>query len=291
MNYIHVYWLACLNDIDMFKLSNDIVNKSHLLFAWSCSRFTNIINMQSSGETVLIDDCYHLLEQPLSAETLVTLAPPNNLTRQDKQHVTKVTFEFGMVVSDNREHLHRSDCITLQLVTIDSIYPNDSQYRNNTIASTSTTKWFDVSLTAMKRHIKKNERLRLIADVNLNYNSDNINGDDISYQCVCNYSELNGYLTDEYIDNHRIEIRLNNSIYSINQSNLILESNSLDSDVWYIFNVDVVCKRTDQSDLDSTNTQLKGSANLEIYVNKEPIVIDGTFSVEPDCSNITVDEL
>ena len=266
-------------DIDMFKSSNNIFNKSHLLFAWSCNRSTTIIEFEEKigtyTTTVFIDDCGDLVQQATSAETSVTLTLATNFTDQEVQ---QVEFEFEMIVSDSRQYLNRSECVTTQILTIDNIYHNNSEYTSDRNA----LKWLDVSLTAMQTQINRNERLRLITDVNFNYNCNydwSSDGDD-NCQCIYQYSELNGHLTQEYINNHRIGVD-NSFNSSKSQSNLILEANSLDNDIRYIFNVDVFCT-------DSEDRTFKGSANLEIYVKQVPTVVDGTFSVEPDCNNITV---
>lgn len=182
--------------------------------------------------------------------------------------ITDISYQFSLMVKD-RYNPGRPSCNAIQTLIISDIkYDSDHDlYSNDSMSLLS------VSLTALKSVISQKERLRLISSVDdyyyYYYYGDHYKREEILYY---EYHELNKRLTDEEIENNRI----NNN--NQNDNNLVLEGNTLESGVYYLFSVYV----------HNEDYSKYGQASVEIYVSQDPSIIEGSFTIKPDCRNSSI---
>ena len=253
---------------------------SDLIYSWQCLQTLTVLEWNKSNYTQTSNCTGQLITNSntnpkqrsfLSInvsdidESLQVLSTSN-----DSDSSINLVYQVILSVSDEINH-QRDSCITESYIILENI---DISNKNN---QSQITKLLDVSLTATHRTINKNQRLRLLVGINnLDYSN---SVDEYNYNYNCEWSELNQHLATEEIAMLRVSTQ--DSSEMNHNCNLILESNSLESGRMYIFSVAV----------SSMDKSYSGTSNVEIYVNGEneaPTIIDGSFDVSPNCSDITI---
>ena len=264
-----------------------IYNKSHLAFEWSCierivwnnsndygANYTDLSFANGSIETKISDWSgwlladhdeydhirYFSLNQPLS-KIIET-----QIESQNSTIAGYIEYEFELNVYDTRT-TNRESCVAFKKITISDIR----------LDSKNEMKLLDISISAIKSNINSDERVRLISTIDF---SDNIlhNSDNYNYT----WTESNGHLTQDDIKSIQINKHNNYNAFNQERFNLILDANSLQSDTEYEFHLSVENKY---------NKYEFGSASVNVYVNEKPSIVDGSFTITPNCQSIVIDDI
>ena len=252
------------NTFTFDRQSLDIQNKSHLHFDWDCIvndeiKCNDAIEPVSNEDNSIVFIDFYKIGLFLN-ETIMNTEFKNTIFLVIDLSVTSNTTANSHLF---RETVYKRSCHTQQRIVM-QIVPNMSQSQGAT--------WLDVSLTAVKPIINRNDRLRLIGTIN-NYYGHEVN------EFIFKYSELNGYLNESEIDN-RVQDLHNND----NTVNLVLDGSFLTPGLTYKFGLYVYY----HLDL---NTSI-GEANVDITVlEEESVVIDGSFAIEPSCENLQLNSI
>ena len=266
-------------------------NKSHLAFEWSCWYYITYDDIDDFE--FYYYDCNSSISAVNDTDDSDSIGKAE-MTMVDILSETMYEIEENDVIIIVELHVHdkslsddqkkysssnRAKCLSYQTVTLHNImvddflswdeFPGYSNYSINydtaSIATTQTeipvsSKILDVSLTPIQTIVNKNDRIRLIVTIN--------NGDE-NEMYYYTWTESNGYLTTQEIDDLRVD--------SQSSKNLVLEASSLESGLIYSFNVIVF----------NDDNSHYGTSNVEIYINNDvPTIVDGSFIIEPNCQQI-----
>ena len=258
-------------------------DKNNLIFNWNCIKTITYHTSTNTSTKTKTNNCTDQLEMQTSdnSQQLLPLAIDTNKTDLTNNVISiqyAITLSVSRSNADGRNSTaHGHDCQTQTLITMMNPYLETEDGTEISVPTTRITKLLDVSVTAvnaMHGTINYNERLRLLVTIN------NLDVDDSVIYGSYNHEwiEVNGHLTSQNISQLRINDDIDNSF------NLILESNCLNPDETYTFKI-IVMKH------DASNYHY-GEASVEIYVkNDAPRIVDGSFTIEPSCDNIVVDNL
>ena len=247
----------------------DIKNKSHLIFEWDCllNRFLDC-NDIIYGIPDVIDN-----EHPPNSLANVNISALMEIVNTSNSNFDlphEIILDLVLTVTDSRQNIVNNVNMTRQCQayqTITFFIVDDSQ----------ADVFLDLSLTAVKSEIKRNERVRLMANINnLNAAYQNEIFDSYTFE----YSEMNGYLSNDDIANFRIKTV--NSINGYGQANLILSENVLEQGLAYNFNLDV--KNVESKSIAKANA-------IVTVVSPESSIIDGSFDIKPNCENVSFSSL
>ena len=221
-------------------------DNSDYKFEWKCTLYI-YNNSNSETQTYTTQhDCGDSVFSDL--DNGVTEVSFENEVFDSLDSIYVYEFEMTMYDSENDEEL-RDPCVANSILTIENLISNDDISDILTI--------LDVSITATRIYINSNEKLRLIADID----NENINYNDY----IFDWSELNGYLTQEDIYNYQIND-------NIQRNYLVLDSDILTPGNAYEFQVNV----------SSVKNNEYGKASISIFVGEGPSVVDGSFDILPD---------
>ncbi len=227
---------------------DNVSSNNHLSWNWDCYDIEGV-------------SCKYLLDSMDSMDSMNSGINNIDLSAMIFEYDSYYSFIIKMNVSDNNNNLYRDICGDSFVLNINTKTKNESDKLNQ-------NKLFILTVSSIENEINIHDRLRLFGHI-INYKQiDLIQEGMMKYE----WTEINGLLSNADIINYKQSS--NNSI------NLILKKGVLESGKIYEFQLIV------KQYMNSTDNMIGYGISTPFTVNilPEPVILSGSFIIEPECN-------